>query len=194
MSRWCSTAGTDSSWGLGLPTAYAWRVSRFWSLTLRLFYWVITRLQPLVRPWAERVGLGNVVEVIVAGRRTGRRRVSCSASCESTTGGISATRTGRSTGRGTWTPPVAQPWCSHTSRPSRSGPSSCRSARSGAESSQRRGTNTSSRAMSSTGLPGGTSSPSAAITGSSRYGRPPDLLPAVEWPAWAGGAAVRRRL
>ena len=51
------------------------RMSRFWSLTLRLFYWVITRLQPLVRPWAERVGLGNVVELIVAGRRTGRRRV-----------------------------------------------------------------------------------------------------------------------
>ena len=51
------------------------RVSRFWSLTLRLLYRVITRLQPLVRPWAERVGLGNVVELNVAGRRTGRRRV-----------------------------------------------------------------------------------------------------------------------
>jgi hypothetical protein len=51
------------------------RVSRSWSLTLRLFYWVISRLQPLFRPWVERVGLGNVVELIVAGRRTGRRRV-----------------------------------------------------------------------------------------------------------------------
>lgn len=51
------------------------RVSRSWSLTLRLFYWVISRLQPLVCPWVERVGLGNVVELIVAGRRTGRRRV-----------------------------------------------------------------------------------------------------------------------
>ncbi len=51
------------------------RVSRFWSLTLRLLYWVITRLQPLVRPLAERGELGNVVELIVAGRRTGRRRV-----------------------------------------------------------------------------------------------------------------------
>ena len=50
-------------------------VSRFWSLTLRLVYWVITRLQPLVRPWAERGELGNVIELIVAGRRTGRRRV-----------------------------------------------------------------------------------------------------------------------
>jgi len=51
------------------------RVSRFWSVTLRLFYRVITRLQPLVRPWATRVGLGNVVELIVTGRRSGRRRV-----------------------------------------------------------------------------------------------------------------------
>jgi hypothetical protein len=50
-------------------------VSRSWSLTLRLFYRVITRLQPLVRAWANRVGLGNVVELIVTGRRTGRRRV-----------------------------------------------------------------------------------------------------------------------
>jgi hypothetical protein len=51
------------------------RVSRFWTLALRLLYWVITRLQPLVRPLAERVGLGNVVELTVVGRRTGRRRV-----------------------------------------------------------------------------------------------------------------------
>jgi hypothetical protein len=50
-------------------------VSRFWTLALRLLYWGITRLQPLVRPLAERVGLGNVVELIVVGRRTGRRRV-----------------------------------------------------------------------------------------------------------------------
>jgi hypothetical protein len=50
-------------------------VSRFWSLTLRVVYWAITRLQPLVRPWAQRGELGNVVELIVVGRRTGRRRV-----------------------------------------------------------------------------------------------------------------------
>ena len=51
------------------------RVSRFWSHTFRSFYWVITHLQPLVRPWAQRGVLGNVVELIVTGRRTGRRRV-----------------------------------------------------------------------------------------------------------------------
>src|SRR5439155_15732724 len=50
-------------------------VSPFWSITLRLFYWVISRLQPLVRLWVEGVGFGNVVELIVVGRRTGRRRV-----------------------------------------------------------------------------------------------------------------------
>lgn len=50
-------------------------VSRFWSTTLRCFYWILTRLQPLVRAWAQRGELGNVVELIVAGRRTGRRRV-----------------------------------------------------------------------------------------------------------------------
>ena len=50
-------------------------VSRFWTPTLRLLYWVITRLQPFVRPLAERGGLGNVVKLIVVGRRTGRRRV-----------------------------------------------------------------------------------------------------------------------
>ena len=75
MSRWCATAGADASWGLGLPAAYAWEVSPFWSRTLRLFYRVITRLQPLVRPLAQGIGLGNVVELVVAGRRTGRPRV-----------------------------------------------------------------------------------------------------------------------
>ncbi len=50
-------------------------MSRFWTITLRIFYWVITRLQPLVRPLAERGALGNVVELVVPGRRTGRRRV-----------------------------------------------------------------------------------------------------------------------
>ncbi len=50
-------------------------MSPFWSLTLRLLYRVITRLQLLVRPWAEGIGLGNVVELVVVGRRTSRRRV-----------------------------------------------------------------------------------------------------------------------
>jgi hypothetical protein len=49
-------------------------MSPFWRITLRLIYWLITRLQPLLRPLAER-GFGNVVELIVAGRRTGRPRV-----------------------------------------------------------------------------------------------------------------------
>jgi hypothetical protein len=50
-------------------------VSPFWSRAFRVFYWFVTRLGPLVRPWVERVGLGNVVELIVPGRRTGRRIV-----------------------------------------------------------------------------------------------------------------------
>jgi hypothetical protein len=50
-------------------------VSRFWDRTLRIFYWVLTRLSPVIRPWVERFGLGNVVELMVAGRRTGRLRV-----------------------------------------------------------------------------------------------------------------------
>jgi hypothetical protein len=50
-------------------------VSHFWSPTLRVIYWTIARLQPLVRPWAQRGELGNVVELIMVGRRTGRRRV-----------------------------------------------------------------------------------------------------------------------
>ena len=50
-------------------------VSRFWDHTWRTFYWIVTRLAPVVRPWVERFGLGNVVELVVVGRRTGRPRV-----------------------------------------------------------------------------------------------------------------------
>jgi hypothetical protein len=50
-------------------------VSTFWSHALRVFYWFVTRLEPLVRPWVEHVGLGNVVELVVPGRRTRRRIV-----------------------------------------------------------------------------------------------------------------------
>lgn len=46
-----------------------------WSHAFRTFYWLVTRLAPLVRPWVERVGLGNVVELVVPGRQSGRRRV-----------------------------------------------------------------------------------------------------------------------
>jgi len=49
-------------------------VSPFWNRALRVFYWIVTRLAPVVRPWVERFGLGNVVELIVVGRRTGRPR------------------------------------------------------------------------------------------------------------------------
>ena len=50
-------------------------MSPFWDRALRTFYWVVTRLSPVIRPWTERFGLGNVVELIVPGRRTGRKRV-----------------------------------------------------------------------------------------------------------------------
>jgi hypothetical protein len=50
-------------------------MSPFWHRALRIFYWVVTRLSPLIRPWVERFGLGNVVELIVPGRRSGRERV-----------------------------------------------------------------------------------------------------------------------
>lgn len=50
-------------------------MSSFWDRAWRSFYWVVTRLGPLIRPGVERFGLGNVVELVVPGRRTGRRRV-----------------------------------------------------------------------------------------------------------------------
>lgn len=50
-------------------------MSRLWNQIWRTFYWIVTRLSPVVRPWVERYGLGNVVELVVRGRRTGRQRV-----------------------------------------------------------------------------------------------------------------------
>jgi hypothetical protein len=50
-------------------------VPRFWDRAFRVFYWIIARLGPLLRPVVERVELGNLVELIVSGRRTGKRRV-----------------------------------------------------------------------------------------------------------------------
>jgi hypothetical protein len=50
-------------------------MSPLWGRALRVFYWVVTRLSPFIRPWVERFGLGNVVELIVPGRRTARERV-----------------------------------------------------------------------------------------------------------------------
>ncbi len=59
----------------GPAATYPSGVSPFWSRSFRALYWFVTRVGPLVRPWVERVGLGNVVELIVPGRRTGRRIV-----------------------------------------------------------------------------------------------------------------------
>ena len=39
-----------------------------------MFYWFVGRVAPLVRPIVRSVCLGNVVELEVAGRRTGQRR------------------------------------------------------------------------------------------------------------------------
>ena len=49
-------------------------MSPFWDRAWRVFYWFVTRLGPLIRPWVQRRGLGNVVELDVVGRRTGRPR------------------------------------------------------------------------------------------------------------------------
>lgn len=50
------------------------RFSRFWHRWFRIQYRLIRLLDPLVRTWWRGVGLGNVVELQVAGRRTGRPR------------------------------------------------------------------------------------------------------------------------
>jgi hypothetical protein len=49
-------------------------VSPFWDRAWRSFYWFVTRLGPVLRPVVSRFGLGNVVEVVVPGRRTGLAR------------------------------------------------------------------------------------------------------------------------
>jgi hypothetical protein len=60
----------------GVPSAaYASSVSRFWDRAFRVFYWIIATLGPLLRPVVERVELGNLVELILPGRRTGKQRV-----------------------------------------------------------------------------------------------------------------------
>jgi len=50
------------------------RASRFWQRYLPLQYRLIRLLDPMVRPWWRSFGLGNVVELRVAGRRSGRIR------------------------------------------------------------------------------------------------------------------------
>lgn len=50
------------------------RRSRFWAVALRLQYRLIGWLDPIVRSFWSRFGLGNVVDLAVAGRRSGRER------------------------------------------------------------------------------------------------------------------------
>ena len=54
-----------------LPTP---RASRAWRIYLRLQYRLIRLLDPLVASWWRGYGLGNVVELRVLGRTTGRPR------------------------------------------------------------------------------------------------------------------------
>jgi hypothetical protein len=50
------------------------RASRAWSVYLRFQYRLIRLLDPLVRPLWRAYGLGNVVELGLVGRRSGRPR------------------------------------------------------------------------------------------------------------------------
>jgi hypothetical protein len=47
-------------------------MSRGWETTFKVLYRVLGAVSPLVRVIANRFGLGNVVELVVVGRRTGR--------------------------------------------------------------------------------------------------------------------------
>ena len=49
-------------------------MSRFWAFTLRWFYRFLVLIDPLVRAWYGRFGLGITVDLIVRGRRSGRPR------------------------------------------------------------------------------------------------------------------------
>lgn len=50
------------------------RVSRAWSWVFRVLYAFLGLVDPLIRSWFESFGLGNVVEVRLVGRRSGRPR------------------------------------------------------------------------------------------------------------------------
>ncbi|HEY6057098.1 MAG TPA: nitroreductase/quinone reductase family protein [Candidatus Limnocylindrales bacterium] len=54
-----------------LPEA---RRSAAWRTYLRTQYRLLRLVDPLLRSWVHAVGLGNTVELVTAGRRTGRRR------------------------------------------------------------------------------------------------------------------------
>jgi len=55
-------------------TAPPGRESAAWRVYLRARYRLIRLLDPFARSWWQAFGLGNVVEVRVAGRRTGQTR------------------------------------------------------------------------------------------------------------------------
>jgi hypothetical protein len=71
-SRWSRLAGVRTTVSrVSLPSP---RPSDFWRRYLPIQYRLIRLLDPLVRAWWLAFGLGNVVELRVAGRRTGRVR------------------------------------------------------------------------------------------------------------------------
>jgi hypothetical protein len=50
-------------------------MSPLWSRAFRVFYWVIGRLDLIIRPVNNRIQIGNLTELAVTGWRSGRRRV-----------------------------------------------------------------------------------------------------------------------
>lgn len=48
-------------------------MSRFWRLALRAQYALLALLDPLIRRWWRRFGIGNVVEVVIPRRSGGER-------------------------------------------------------------------------------------------------------------------------
>jgi len=49
-------------------------MSRFWSFALRWFYRFLVLVDPLVRAWYRPFGLGNTIDLVVPGRRSGKPR------------------------------------------------------------------------------------------------------------------------
>lgn len=56
------------------PWEYATPMSGFWSLALRWFYRLLRLIDPLVRTWYGPLGIGNTIDLVVRGRRSGRPR------------------------------------------------------------------------------------------------------------------------
>jgi hypothetical protein len=50
-------------------------MSPLWSRAFRVFYWIIGRLDPVIRLVNNRLQVGNLTELAVTGWRSGRRRV-----------------------------------------------------------------------------------------------------------------------